>query len=43
VDKVRDISVYPLIDLVENDAVDKERETGEIYRNQAKKENWSGN
>jgi hypothetical protein len=37
VDKVRDVSVYPLIDLLENDAVDKERETGEIYRNQAKK------
>jgi hypothetical protein len=40
VDKVRDVSVYPLIDLVENDAVDKERETGQIYTNQAKKRKW---
>jgi hypothetical protein len=37
VDKVRDISVYPLIDLVENDAVDKERENEQIYTNQVKK------
>jgi hypothetical protein len=42
VNKVRDVSVYPLIDLVENDAVDKERENEKIYTNQAKK-NWSGN